>query len=723
MGHTFPHFEIAIQQQGDLLTVKVLRATVGGPVGPLPLVLPFPLHALPRWREDAADWVIKASTARLRTSGEVIRKTCDFGTALFLAIFKDDLLTRFRQNREHVPPDARLRVLLHVPPSLALVPWEMLYDPDRQSYLSLAPDLSLARYTASGSLQPGQRSAVVGPVRMLVVLASPTAPKYERLNVQRELTRIKAAFQPMLRDGLVVLDVVEGRSTIEKLRLSLKQPVHIVHFFCHGDLDYDNSGEGVLVFEDQDGAPELMSASLLRNYIQQQRRNIRLVVVNACLGALPVGDDHFSSIGSALMHGGVPAVVAMQFELTVDAAEEFTRIFYAELADGAPIDAALAQTRLHMNGKFPARLDWTVPVLFMRTSDLMVFQLGLGEPDKPSPPRNTIPDTQPSPSTQAPSRPADPNEHLIALEVAGKSGALAEADRAGLGGMVENPTLSIDLRLRAAHLASRTGDRRAGVCTDMPAWMAAFPEGVYQLAADLPDARVGLPTFQIARYTVTVWQYRRFITAGGYTTRHYWTANGWKHRHERSLVEPDDWPNLDDLALNRPVVGVCWYEAAAFCVWLTEQGRQTGWLEDHEVVRLPSEAEWTVAATVNPGAFTPLLEALAVGSLPAYHTSEYGLGRPAPVGVFIEGQSPCGAVDMAGNVWEWCSTLFDPALTPLPGDERLDFAPIADHLVVRGGSYGQRSQMVGYLVRARHMPISRDRFKGFRLVKARSRSA
>ncbi len=76
-----------------------------------------------------------------------------------------------------------------------------------------------------------------------------------------------------------------------------------------------------------------------------------------------------AAAGARLLGGGVPAVIAMQFELAEDAAVELARVFYAELAAGTPVDSALAEARLHLFGRYPTRLDWAILVLFLRAEN------------------------------------------------------------------------------------------------------------------------------------------------------------------------------------------------------------------------------------------------------------------------------------------------------------------------------------------------------------------
>jgi formylglycine-generating enzyme required for sulfatase activity len=114
-------------------------------------------------------------------------------------------------------------------------------------------------------------------------------------------------------------------------------------------------------------------------------------------------------------------------------------------------------------------------------------------------------------------------------------------------------------------------------------------------------------SFQIARFPVTNAEYDRFIDAGGYTQQEWWTEQGSKfllpggHQYDRvsneeNVTLPRYW---DDIRFNnpaQPVVGVSWYEAAAYCRWLTAQGHTQGWLPAEQEIRLPTSLEWERAA-------------------------------------------------------------------------------------------------------------------------------
>jgi formylglycine-generating enzyme required for sulfatase activity len=141
---------------------------------------------------------------------------------------------------------------------------------------------------------------------------------------------------------------------------------------------------------------------------------------------------------------------------------------------------------------------------------------------------------------------------------------------------------------------------------------------------------------------------------------------------------------------NQPVVGVGWYEAEAFCQWLTAIfGRQ---------YRLPTEVEWERLARGQYGREYPWGNAWQEGLA---NTAEAEIGQPNAVGLFPGGVSPTGAYDCAGNVWEWCLDWYDK-------DE--------DVRVLRGGSWDDGRNDARCAIRGRLHPNFSVNYVGFRVV-------
>ncbi|MCR4408018.1 MAG: SUMF1/EgtB/PvdO family nonheme iron enzyme [Anaerolineae bacterium] len=182
---------------------------------------------------------------------------------------------------------------------------------------------------------------------------------------------------------------------------------------------------------------------------------------------------------------------------------------------------------------------------------------------------------------------------------------------------------------------------------------------------------------------------------------------------------PRFWDDRELTHPNRPVVGVSWYEASAYCAWLTHILRSAGWLGADEEVRLPNEPEWEKAARGTEGRIYPWddnWDAAKCNSL------EGRVLLSTPVGVYPEGASPCGALDMAGNVWQWTRSLWGPDIEtprfgyPYDPEDGRENAESADLRVLRGGSWFSIRRILRCAYRDGVDPNSRSYDGGFRLV-------
>ena len=125
--------------------------------------------------------------------------------------------------------------------------------------------------------------------------------------------------------------------------------------------------------EDQENRGRRVSAQFLGTLLHDHRP-LRLAVLNACEGARASRGDPFAGTAQSLVQQGIPAVIAMQFEVTDEAAICFTREFYAAIAVGYPVDAALAEARKAIFAEV-SEIEWGTPVLYMRSPDGKVFEV------------------------------------------------------------------------------------------------------------------------------------------------------------------------------------------------------------------------------------------------------------------------------------------------------------------------------------------------------------
>jgi len=123
-------------------------------------------------------------------------------------------------------------------------------------------------------------------------------------------------------------------------------------------------------------------------------RTLRLVVLNACEGARTSRTDPFAGTAQSLVQQGLPAVIGMQFEISDAAAITFSREFYSAVADGYPVDAALAEARKAIFAEGNP-VEWGTPVLYLRAPDGRIFDIEAVEPTVPAPPVQPTPRPEP----------------------------------------------------------------------------------------------------------------------------------------------------------------------------------------------------------------------------------------------------------------------------------------------------------------------------------------
>lgn len=288
-----------------------------------------------------------------------------FGEQLFTAIFREgvgEVLQRSLAGVAQQGQGLRIRLRLDEAPELGLLPWEYLYDPSRHRFFGLTNETPVVRYL---SLPQGELPlAVARPLRILVLTAA--ANDLPHLDVAGEAARLQMALQPLEKQNGVEITWLHT-GTLGELRQALRRGEHhIFHFIGHGWFDAVQQTYGLL-FVDEAGNGQEVAADVL-SLTLQNHRPLRFAFLNACDGARQIEGEPFGGVAHQLVQQGLPAVIAMQFPVTDLAAIELTREFYMALADGYPVDAALAQARLAIYSQ-ESIMEWGTPVLFLRTAD------------------------------------------------------------------------------------------------------------------------------------------------------------------------------------------------------------------------------------------------------------------------------------------------------------------------------------------------------------------
>ncbi len=343
--------------------VRVIRAVAGGePVGTLDLDVEELLA-----RRQLLESTVLASAVARRSVPTAEQPVREVGRQLFQALFAGSVYGIYRASLGAVQERGkRLRVVLRLTaPELAALPWEMLFDPETETYLCRQEPLVRhvhAPYTA----EPLQ---VHPPLRILALVASPRglAP----LDAEAEKSHLGEALAGPVAQGLIEVVWVPNATWEEIHTQLLTGEWHVLHFVGHGDYDTTND-EGVIALVGRDGRADLVEANRLADLLAEAQPTPRLVVLNSCSSGQSGAQDLFSGTAAALARSGISAVAAMQFAISDTAAIAFARGFYTAIAHGRSVDEAARSGRIAILGA-PRSLEWVTPVLYVRGQATRLF--------------------------------------------------------------------------------------------------------------------------------------------------------------------------------------------------------------------------------------------------------------------------------------------------------------------------------------------------------------
>lgn len=265
-----------------------------------------------------------------------------------------------------------VRVRLRVEaPTLAVIPWEYIYSERLRTFLGVSERTPIVRYLELPQAIPSLEAPL--PVRVLIAI--PDQPGLDTATEKKEilaaLDSLKEAVQVTVLEGIV------SRKRIAEALAS--EEYHVFHFIGHGDFRDDRS---VLVMQDNDGAEELVDqdrmAGLFRNH-----PSMKLVVLNSCRGGELSASKPFVGMAAELVRLGIPAVIAMQYEICDDEAVCFASTLYRHLFTGRDkgrIEIAVSNARNALAEEFPDTRAVGLPVLFTHAREGVLFNLETGNP-------------------------------------------------------------------------------------------------------------------------------------------------------------------------------------------------------------------------------------------------------------------------------------------------------------------------------------------------------
>jgi hypothetical protein len=285
---------------------------------------------------------------------------------------------------------SRLRFLLNLSPGLPewvhALYWELLTDLGRHLALARSPDTAFSRYL--GVRQAPGMPATMRP-RLLCVISCPSdLQKFGLAEIRRDEVahRLEAPFG-MLAEAADV-EILEPPATLERLRQRLMTGggFHLLHFFGHG---HSRNGLSALVLEDEQGRTKFVEEELLAEVFLGVR-SLRLVTLIACHGGAPSSNDPFSGLAGRLVQRGLPAIIAMRREVSVETAHLFTNHLYTHIAQTGRADAAVNEARQQLYLADPRGIAWSSPVLYSRLTDGRLW-LPRGEAPEDQEPRAEAP--------------------------------------------------------------------------------------------------------------------------------------------------------------------------------------------------------------------------------------------------------------------------------------------------------------------------------------------
>jgi len=259
-----------------------------------------------------------------------------------------------------------LRLRLFIGPSapeLHTLRWETLRHPETDQALLMGEHVLFSRYLTSGDWRP-IRLRPRGALRALVVVANPAnlvAYSLAPIDVAGELERARGALTKIPLTELAGT----GHATLQAMIDQLREGYDILYLVCHGGQVDD---ETWLWLEDEVGQVSRVSGRELTARLQELTDRPRLVVLASCqsgfAGDKPTISDSgaLAGLGPQLAESGIPAVLAMQGQITMASVAAFMPVFFAELKKTGQLDRAAALAR----GAIRARADYWMPTLFLR---------------------------------------------------------------------------------------------------------------------------------------------------------------------------------------------------------------------------------------------------------------------------------------------------------------------------------------------------------------------
>ncbi len=358
--------EVAIRPDGAPARYRV--DVVRSPAGETSVGVSLLVGDLLARRPEVQDALLRSASLKRPPAPEIEESVREIGRTLFAALLGTDEVAGLYRAASALASTRgqRLRVLLRTDdPRLANLPWEAMYD---KTFGYVCRQVQLVRHLPVPAVPPPL--TVKPPLRILGVISSPAG--VPALNIDRERELLTAALAPLSAEGLIDVTWLPDATFSALHELLMSRTWHVLHFIGHGSYSPD-AGEGLIVLTGDDGRHQIIDSSGFADLLRRARPQPRLVVLNSCSGAASGTADLFAGTASALIRAGIPAVTAMQFDVSDNAASAFTRGFYTAIAHGRDVDDAVSDGRIAILGSNGRTLEWLTPALYMRGDQAQLF--------------------------------------------------------------------------------------------------------------------------------------------------------------------------------------------------------------------------------------------------------------------------------------------------------------------------------------------------------------
>jgi hypothetical protein len=288
----------------------------------------------------------------------------ELGKRMKELLFPAEVWNLFYASRASMKAQGKgLRIRLRIdPPELSNLPWEYCYE-DTMRFFALQRETPMVRYIA----QPfgAQTLSAPNPMKVLLAIAAPT--DQAALSIDEEEARVSQILS-LLGDRAEL--TILRNATPERVHGALAAKPHVFHFIGHGVVQ--ENGKGALAFENIFKQTQLVDADQLMILLGDV--GVKVVILNACKTAAADARDAIMGVAPALVQAGIPAVIAMQFNVPDTTALGFTRDLYRFLAAGYPLDAAVTEMRIGAYISSGDKYFWGIPAVFMRAPDGIIWQ-------------------------------------------------------------------------------------------------------------------------------------------------------------------------------------------------------------------------------------------------------------------------------------------------------------------------------------------------------------